>query len=182
VYNMVDVSEITVQVDLPERYYGAVAMGSSVDIIVSGRTEEVYTGTVSGIARSASAETHTFPIIVKVPNKNGELGGGKLVRARLSLDTRFTSLAVHKDALVRNGDQTLVYTIADDKAVPISVVAGSTQGEFIAVSSDQLTVGMAIVVRGNERIFPGAPVRIQDTASQEGQNALTQQAAAKSTN
>lgn len=160
VYEMVDISQITV--DLPERYYGHLAIGSRAAIGVSNDTLNIYAGKVTGIARNASRETHTFPVIIKVPNPDGAIAGGKLVNATLSFDESFSSLAVSKDAIVRNGIQTMLYTIVDGKAAPINVITTSNDGVMVAVEGDGLSEGMPVVVRGNERIFPGSPVRVAD--------------------
>jgi RND family efflux transporter MFP subunit len=160
VYEMVDISTITVAVDLPERYYGRLAIGSDAAIGVSNDTLNTYPGTVTGIARNASAATHTFPVIIKVPNPDGVIAGGKLVHATLSFDETFSSLAVSKDAIIRNGLQTMVYTIVDGKAAPVNVLATSNDGVMVAVQGEGLSEGMPVVVRGNERIFPGSPVRV----------------------
>jgi RND family efflux transporter MFP subunit len=161
VYEMVDLSVVKVTVDLPERYFGRVAFGSSVSIIVSG-DERQLSGRVTGIDPQASETTHTFPIIVSVPNKEGRLGGGMLVRATVSLEEKFSSLAVSKDAIVRQGDQTMVYTVVEGKATPIMVKTSSSNGMMVAVQGDGLEDGMPVVVRGNERIFPGSPVMTPD--------------------
>jgi RND family efflux transporter MFP subunit len=174
VYEMVDLDEVKVYVDLPERYFGHVAIGGEVAIAVSGNTEAPVTGAVVGIAPNASEDTHTYRVIVTVDNEEHRLGGGMLVRATLSLDDKFTSLAVSKDAIVRQGMQTMVYTVVDGKATPIQVTVGSTDGNMIAVAGDGLSEGMPVVIRGNERIFPGSPVRKAEAAADE---AATQSAA-----
>ena len=157
VYEMVDLSSITVTVDLPEKHYASLSIGSKAEITISGNGEP-YVGTVTGLARSAASETHTFPVLISVRNTNGGLGGGKLVRATLSLNDKFTSLAVDKDAIVRNSGRTMVYTIADGKAAPIMVETLSAEGRLMAVRGEGLQKGMPVVVRGNERIYPGASV------------------------
>jgi multidrug efflux pump subunit AcrA (membrane-fusion protein) len=53
----------------------------------------------------------------------------------------------------------LVYTIVEGKAAPITVVTSSSNGMMVAVSGEGLADGMPVVVRGNERIFPGSPVQ-----------------------
>ena len=163
VYEMLDLSEMKVTVDLPERYFGQVDIGSQTLIQISGDTANPMTGTVTGIARSASNETHTFPVMVTISNPDGKLGGGKLVRATLFLREVFTSMAVSKDAIVRDGLQTTVYTVADNKAVPVAVRTSSTRGNKVAVTGEGLFEGMPVVVRGNERIFPGAPLKLADS-------------------
>lgn len=158
VFEMVDLSKVKVYVDLPEKYFGHLKIGSKVDISYSNKDEHNVTGKVIGISPNASKETHTFPVVVEVNNADGLIGGGMLVKATLYLNDKFTSLAVSKDAIIRQGMQTMVYTIVEGKAAPIPVMTSSTDGNMIAVQSAQLKAGMPVVVRGNERIFPGAPV------------------------
>ncbi len=169
IFEMVDISSARVRVDLPERYFGRVAIGSPVIITRSVNSSELWMGKVNGIDPNASEETHTFPVIIDIPNSHAKLGGGMLVRATLELDEMFMSLAVSKDAIVRQGNQTMVYTIVDGKASPIPVVTTSTSGKTVAVSSEMLTSGMPVVVRGNERIFPGSPVQVMgaNTAAED---------------
>jgi len=162
VYEIVDLTTVKVFVDLPERYFGTVDKGSKVSILISGDENEPATGVVTGIAPSASEVTHTFPVIIGVANDDNRLGSGMLVRATLSLRKTFTSLAVSKDAIVRQGNNTMVYTIAEGKAAPVPVQTGSTDGTFVAISGDGLGEGMVVIVRGNERVFPGSPVRTPD--------------------
>lgn len=168
VFEVVDLSEITITVDLPERHFGHLSIGSAVTIVVSGNKKNTVSGVVTGIAPKASSETHTFPVYITVDNNDGRLGGGMLVRATLSLNETFISLAVSKDAVIRQASGELIYTIADGKAAPISVRTGSTNGSMVAISGEGLKEGMIVVVRGNERIFPGAPVRIAGDSPESG--------------
>lgn len=167
VFEMVELSRVKVQVDLPERYFGRLSAGSPVVVTGSGQTDIHLTGSVTGIAPNASRETHTFPVLIEVPNSEGLLGGGMLVRVTLSLDQQFSSLAVSKDAIVRQGNQTMVYTVADGKAQPVPVITSSTDGVWIAVEGQGLSAGMPVVTRGNERIFPGSPIRVAENPTME---------------
>jgi RND family efflux transporter MFP subunit len=160
VFEMIDPSQIKVTVDLPERYFGQLSLGSEVEITISSAASRSITGRVTGISPSAVEATHTFPVIVTVNNRDGRLGGGMLVKATLSLKNKFTSLAVSKDAIVREGLQTKVFKVVDGKAVPVTVLTSSSQADMIAVNGEGLSEGIPVVVRGNERIFPGSPVQI----------------------
>jgi len=163
VFEMVDLSAVKVTVDLPERYFGQVTIGSAVTISISNDThpdaEAPLVGAVTGVAPSTVEETHTFPVFVTITDHGGRLGAGMLVRAILNLKKQFTSLAISKDAIIRQGAKTMVYTIADGKAAPIPVQTGSTSGSMIAITGPGLREGTPVVVLGNERIYPGANVR-----------------------
>lgn len=159
VFEMADLSRIKVVVDLPERYFGQVAIGSSVQMIGSKKNARSFPGVVSGVAPIAALQTHTFPVIITVDNKDGRLAAGMLLRATLSLNKKFSSLAVSKDAIIRQGSMTMIYTIRDGLAASLNVITSSSLGEMVAVSGEGLEEDMPVVVRGNERIFPGSPVR-----------------------
>lgn len=165
VFELVDPSEIKVTVDLPERYFGQLTIGSPVGVSRSSDTSRARVGKVSGISPNAVEATHTFPVFVTVPNRDGYLGGGMLIRATLSLKKKFTSLAVSKDAIVRDGLQTMVYTVEENKAVRIPVLISSTSGDMVAISGRNLIEGSVVIVRGNERIFPGSEVKTADASS-----------------
>ncbi len=160
VWEMVDLTVVKVMADLPERRFGQVEVGSPVTVTVAGDEDSPLAGKVTGIAPSASETTHTFPVIIEVDNAGGRLGGGMLVRAALSLKGTFSSLAVSKDAVVRQGDETLVYTVADGTASAVTVKTDATQGSLVAIAGEGLAAGQPVVVRGNERIFDGSPVRL----------------------
>lgn len=164
VYEMADISRLRVVVDLPERYYGRLTIGSAATIVGSADTLTPLSGTVTGVSRMANSETHTYPVILEVDNKDSKLGGGALVRATLSFDQMFSSTAVNKDALIRQGSQMMVYTIQEGKAAPVPVTVSATVGGMVAVSGPGVAPGMVVIVRGNERVFPGAPVRTADAA------------------
>lgn len=166
VFEMVDISRLRVYVDLPERYFGHVSLGSEVTLERTG-DEHVYIGTVIGTSASASARTHTFPVTVMVPNPDGRLAGGMLMRATLSMRATFTSFAVSKDAIVRQGNSTMIYTVKEGKAAPIPVTLSSTAGEYVAIAGEGLVSGMPVVIRGNERIFPGSAVMTRPPAEGE---------------
>ena len=174
VYEMVDLSQVQVNVDLPESLYGHLELGSPVSITLVNDSLKPATGKVTGIARSASEQTHTFPVIVTVRNTDGRMAGGQLVKATLSLNDRFESLAVSKDAIVRQGGQTFVYTVDDNKAVNVPVFTNSTFGNYVAISGEGIIEGKPVVVRGNERLFPGSPVTVANSgaAASDGQKKL----------
>ena len=160
VYEMVDLSQVQVNVDLPEALYGHLELGSPVSITLANDSLKPVTGKVTGIARSASEQTHTFPVIVTVQNSDRRMAGGQLVKATLSLNDKFESLAVSKDAIVRQGGQIFVYTVDDNKAVNVPVFTNSTSGNYVAISGEGIIEGKPVVVRGNERLFPGSPVTV----------------------
>ena len=69
-----------------------------------------------------------------------------------------TVVSVHKDAIVNRGKARLVYLIERGRAVPRPVRLGAAIGSRFVVRVG-LAPGDIVVVRGNERLRPGQPVR-----------------------
>ncbi len=168
VYELIDLAVVKVTADLPERRYGQVEIGSPVRITRTssralrgdGNGGATLTGRVTGIAPRASETTHTFPVIIEVENAGGHLGSGMLVRAALALKGTFSSLAITKDAIVREGDRTRIYTVADGVASEVEVETRGSLGSLVAIAGDGLRVGQPVIVRGNERLEDGTEVQI----------------------
>jgi RND family efflux transporter MFP subunit len=164
VYELVDLAVVKVTADLPERRFGEVEVGSRVAITRAG-AQEPLAGKVTGIAPRASETTHTFPVIIEVDNAGGRLGSGMLVRATLTLSGTTSGLGVSKDAVVRRGEQSYVYTVAGGKATEVAVTTGAASGSLVAIDGDGLRAGMPVIVRGNERVVDGSRVK---TAAEDG--------------
>ncbi len=161
VYEMVDLAVVRVTADLPERRFGEVEIGGQVTITRAGSEEAPLSGEVIGIAPRASETTHTFPVIIEVDNADGRLGSGMLVRASLKLRSSAFSLTVTKDAIVRRGGRTFIYTVADDRAAEVEVTTGASSGARVAITGDGLRAGLPVIVRGNERVADGAAVEVE---------------------
>ncbi len=167
VFELVDLAVVKVTADLPERRFGQVAVGSPVAIthsnsrsLKAGGAGGSLTGRVTGIAPRASETTHTFPVIIEVENPDGRLGSGMLVRAALALEGTFVSLGISKDAIVRQGERTIVYTVNDGVASEVAVEVRGSMDTRVAIEGDGLQAGMPLIVRGNERIADGSPVQV----------------------
>jgi membrane fusion protein, multidrug efflux system len=160
VYELVDLAVVKVTADLPERRFGEVEIGSPVAVVRAGAEDAPLAGKVTGIAPRASETTHTFPVIVEVDNAGGVLGSGMLVRAKLTLKGTVSGLGISKDAIVRRGDRIFVYAVEDGKATEVAVELGASSGSLVAIDGDGLRAGTAVIVRGNERVVDGSPVRV----------------------
>jgi hypothetical protein len=72
-------------------------------------------------------------------------------------------LSVHKDALVRQPEEVMVFIVIDGTAQPRTIIIGEAVGARYEVL-DGLSEGDLVIVRGNERLQPGMPVRIEEAS------------------
>jgi RND family efflux transporter MFP subunit len=161
VVTIVDLGRIKISVDVPERY--AVLLSSKSDVKVSIRSlpGKIFAGKVQSVLPSGNSGSRTYPVRIFIPNPGMKIKGGMEAAVLFSLDGGKNALLVQKDAVVPAGDNKIVFTVKDGKALPVMVkVLGYYDGNA-AVEGD-LKPGDKIVIRGNERLRPGQPVMVTE--------------------
>jgi len=161
-----ELDRVEVEVQLPEIYVGSLRAGMEVRLEFDAAPAEAWVGRVERVVPQADLRSRSFPVQVILENRVVEgqpvLRGGMLARAWLPVGRRGEVTVVPKDALVLGGRQPLVYRVepAGDRSGtvrPVPVTLGATVAGSVEVSGG-LEPGDLVVVRGNERLRPGAEV------------------------
>lgn len=93
------------------------------------------------------------------------LAAGMSVRAHVPTDEEREMITIHRDAILRNELGSYVYAVVpggDDKppsAMPMQVDILFQSTERAVVRAGALQPGMQIVIEGNERLYPTAPIQ-----------------------
>ncbi|MBW3564115.1 MAG: efflux RND transporter periplasmic adaptor subunit [Acidobacteria bacterium] len=156
VAEVIDVTNLDVTVEVPERYFAEISRGSAarVEIPSLGRFETG--GSVRAIIPRTTSNARTFP--VKVAISGGRIGIGMLATVHISLGQPKPSVIVPKDAIVRQGNAQTIFVVDDDNTVRrVPVTTSESTGSWIAVDGD-VVPGDPVITRGNERIRPGQKV------------------------
>lgn len=153
---------IRVMVPVPERYVSRIKKGNSAEVIFDALPERTFKGVIDAIIPKADRAARTFPVRIEVPNPKGAIKAGMLGRATVAVGDPHKAFLVPKDALVLSGTGKSVYVINDQTAHLVSVRTGPAHGSLIEVEGN-LKAGQSVVVRGNERLRPGQPVKIVDS-------------------
>ena len=159
IVNMADLSSIEVLIDVPERYIPLLVLGGDTGVKVDALNPEKFTGKIAAIIAVGDSASRAFPVKVSVDNPDNRIKGGMLCRVSLAIGKPSSVLAVPKDAVVNMGQQHLVFVVREGVAQPLAVQLGDTSESMIEVKG-QITAGMQVVTRGNERLRPGQPVKI----------------------
>lgn len=150
---------ILFRVPVPERYISAIKRGDKAQVRFDALVERSFEGKISAIIPRADDASRTFPVRIEISNPAGLIKPGMLGRATLPTGEKRKALLVPKDALVLTPSGTAVYTVVDQQARLVPVRTGAEHGSRIEAEGD-LTPGLLVVVRGNERLRPGQPVMI----------------------
>jgi len=172
---LLDLSRVEVAIQIAERYISAVPVGFQVDVRFDALPGRQYTGRVHAVVPEAIPEARTFPVLLRIPNGDLAIKGGMAARVSAQLGSPVPAMLVSKDAIVRRGDQVLLFRV-DPAAMPgapaaelgagatgvvaqVRVDPGPARGQWQVVYGP-VSAGDLFVVRGNERVFPGQPVTI----------------------
>ena len=105
--------------------------------------------------------TGTIELKAEFPNGDGKLLPGQFVAVQLRTGVSAGVLTINATAVQRGRDHLYVYRVVADKveAVPVTV---SYEDDNIAVIDSGLSLGDTVVIDGQSRLRPGAPVKILD--------------------
>ncbi len=159
VVEMVDLSRVQVEVPLPERYVQNVRVGDAVSARFDGLPGFEANGRILSVVAQADPAARTFPIKVKMPNQDLSIKSGMVARVALIVGRPYRALLVPKDALVLRGANQFIFLVQDGKAMQVRVTSGKYTDGMVEVTGEVLE-GMRVVVQGNERLFPGQPLRV----------------------
>jgi multidrug efflux pump subunit AcrA (membrane-fusion protein) len=169
---VVELDPVEIRVSVPASYVAHLREGISGRVRVDGLPGKMFTGEIWRIVPQADLRSRTFPVKMRLANPRGPDGhllkSGMLVHVTLPVGRKRAALLVPKDALVLEGGATSVFTVGEKGlATKVAVQTGVADGALIAVTATRgdLKAGDQVVVRGNERLRPGLPVKIVRVAT-----------------
>jgi len=100
--------------------------------------------------------TPSFESLVRAPALN------QSVTVLVPISSRGTATTVHKDAILRDDGRPFVYLIEQNRVQRRNVTLGESVGQRFVVAGG-LREGDRVVVRGNEQLRDGQPVRVVES-------------------
>ena len=159
IVEMVDLSHVQVEVPLPERYVSHIQLHEPVTATFDGLPAFEAQGKMFSVVAQADRTARTFPVKVEIPNPALAIKSGMVSRVTLQIDRPHQGVVVPKDALVLRGGKAFVFRMHEGTVDQIPVTAVLYVEDLVEIEGP-VQVGMDVVVEGNERLFPGQPVRL----------------------
>lgn len=157
VFKVVNIDDVKLTADLPEREVATVQSGSAMTFEVDVLPGVLFTGQVSFVAAAADPQSNTFRMEVQADNAEGVLRPGMIARIALTRRVREDAIVLPLNAIIpRKGDH-VVFTVekglASRKLVKIEEITGSE-----AVIGSGLMPGDEVVIEGNRTLADGMAV------------------------
>lgn len=159
VVHMVSDTELEVEADVPYGRIAGLVPGTEVQVTLDDGS--TYPARVRAVIPEENRLTRTR-IVRFIPDFNGSKG---ILAAEQSATVHVPQgaardvLSVHKDAVTRRGDQSLVFVVEEETAKLRPVRLGEAVSNRFEVLGG-LEPGEVVVVRGNERLRPNDKVRV----------------------
>lgn len=142
---------------VPERFAAVLWRGQTVRFRVAALPQREFAGTVDFVDPVVQLPARTILIKALVPNPRRELQAGMFVEARLATEVRPDAVLVAEDGVLSLSGATLAWVVKDGKADRRAVTLGVRIPGWVEVRSG-IAAGELVVVGGQERLGPGAPV------------------------
>ncbi len=155
---VISLDPVTITGAVGEREIERVRVGSRAAVTADALPDRRFSGNVTAVVPGADTTSRTFPVKVRVQNRDGLLKSGMFARVSVQTGAGRTGLFLPKDAVVRRGGQEFIFLVNGDAARQVKVKSGTQVGGLIEVSGDGLTAGLKAVTLGNEFLQPGMKV------------------------
>ncbi len=170
VVQIIDLETVLVRVNAPESAIVHIQVGDEAQVKLDALNETV-TGRVKYIVPQAHMQARTFPVDIAIANPKHALRSGMFARCTVKTGLAGQAIAVPRDAVVLKGGTNRIWKVeaagrAGMMAFPMAVTLGAEVGEWVAITSGNVSPGMKVVVRGNEVLmpFPASVVVVEEAA------------------
>lgn len=164
---LVNDRDLEIEADVPAARVAGLSPGTEVAVLLPDGTR--HSARVRAVVPDENAMTRTR-VVRFTPDfarTATPLAANAAATVVLPVGAPAPALTVHKDAIVRQGQQALVYVASGGKAERRAVRLGRASGTRFEVL-DGLADGDLAIVRGNERLRPGQPVLVPGAEAGKG--------------
>lgn len=156
VVTLIDDRALEVEAEVPANRIAALWPGAEVAVRISGK---IIPAKVRAVVPQENPLTRTRVVrfAADMSALSGQLAGNQSVTVAIPISAQDKVISVHKDAILKRGGNDMVFVVEKGAAQPRNIKMGdAVGGRFVVL--DGLKAGEIVVVRGNERLFPGQPV------------------------
>lgn len=154
---VVDMRQVEIDLDIPEKYYSRIALGQKARIMVDAYPDEEFIGYVTKISPVVELSTRAAPIEITIGNQQSKLRSGMFSKVSLVLAEHKNVPVIPKEAILGKEPNLYVYVIESQKAVLRKITLGVRHGPYYEIK-DGLRQGDLVVIMGQQKLYEGAMV------------------------
>ena len=166
IYSIVNLSELTLEAQVPASEIPRVKVGQEVRFKVDGFQKREFEGKVARINPATEAGSRSMLVYIAVRNDDSALRAGMFAKGSIVTDRSGVAPIVPMTALRDDQGKQVVYKIENGKVVAQPVTLGlRNEDEGYAEVTDGLDKGANVIVSKLNAVKPGAQVKLPATAT-----------------
>ncbi|MFA5005181.1 MAG: efflux RND transporter periplasmic adaptor subunit [Candidatus Omnitrophota bacterium] len=158
---VVNMDKVKIELAITEKYLPRIMLGQDALVKVDAWPKEDFRGKVTKISPVLDLTTRSAPIEITLDNPDHKLQSGMFAKVSLILAQRKDVPVIIKEAVMGKQPDNYIYIIENNKAIFRKVSLGLRQGPYYEVT-EGLKPGDAVVVMGQQRLFDGAAVSLEE--------------------
>lgn len=148
-FEIVDVSSMWAELDVPEFELGLVQPGQGASVTLDGLSGKTFRGRIAYVAPSLDPDTRTARARVALPNPDGALRANMFGRAAIELGAARTSVMIPREAVQRVENVEIAFVaLAPGEYETRRIKTGAVDGDAVEVI-DGIHVGEPVVTAGS---------------------------------
>ncbi|MEX2523675.1 MAG: efflux RND transporter periplasmic adaptor subunit [Gammaproteobacteria bacterium] len=165
-FQLVETDILRITIPVPQYYFSRIRAGTPARVRFDALPDYTLDAEVTMKIPVGSESGRTFPVRIEMKNEDGRVAPGMSARVRLRLQDSGgeEALLLPRDSLVLKPDGTSTAWIVDGGDVltarPVTVRTGRSFRGNVEILEGEVRPGDRVVVRGNEILEPGQPVRV----------------------
>ena len=155
------ITPVKLLINISETYFTQIKKGAKVDVKLDVYGDETFEGAVSLVYPTIDSNTRTFPVEIKMPNRDQRVRPGMFARVMLNFGTK-NNVVVPDRAVVKQsgtGDR-YVYMYKDGKVSYNKVELGRRMGQEYELVSG-IPDHSQVVIAGQAKLVDGAEVEVE---------------------
>ena len=159
VISMLQLDYVKVRVPVPEKYIQDLNVGDESEVSFPALGSITRTGHIVHIVPQADKRARTFPVYIKIDNKDELIKSGMFAEATFEMGALLSATMILKEGIVRRGGGKFVYLAVDGKVTEVPVQTGIAHKNLIQIMGD-IKPGIDVIVRGNERVRNAQDIQV----------------------
>jgi len=162
---ILDIRRVRALVQVSDHDLPAFAVGKTAQVWADALPEETFTGKVTRVGLEADLRNRAFPVEIDIPNGDGRLRPGMLVRARVQKAAYQGQVVIPRNVVLEREEGRAVYVVENGRARLRPITLGASVGSDVQVVGG-LDFSDELIVSGHTLVAPDDAVLVRKRASQ----------------
>jgi len=154
--------ELVVNTSVAENFIGKISKGDEAQIYIRAVSDDMYKGVIKAVIPSPNQGQTTYPVVISLLGKTGELKPGMFAEIYLVTETVEDALIVPSESvIIKSGKECLAVVTKDNKVVFKEVKTGLDNGDMVEILSG-VAEGDRVIYEGQHYVSEESLIKIMD--------------------